>query len=136
MNKLLFKLLLLCALLALTACNLSLPANPTSEPHVIATAWTALLVGTLEKEDGCLRVKSQDSDVSYLLVWPPDSSAESSEDTVRVVTGLVTGNRQEVVLNIGEVVRLGGGTTTRLDKSLSVAANCPGPYWVVGGVVD
>ena len=134
MNQLFFNMLFFCTLLALTACKLSLPTNPTSEPHVIATAWTALLVGTLEKEGECLRVKDQDSEVSYLLVWPPDSSAESSEDRVRVVTGLVTGNRQEVVLDVGEIVHLGGGTTTHLDQSLSVPANCPGPYWVVGDV--
>jgi hypothetical protein len=55
-------------------------------------------------------------------------------DTVRVVTGAITGNRKEVVLHIGEMVRLSGGETENLDEQLRQAlpANCPGPYWVVG----
>ncbi len=133
------KLLLLLALLLLTGCTASTPAAsspvpPTTIPEVVATHQTAELVGTLVKVDQCLRVNDQNSDSSYLLVWPPDLAATVENDTVRVVTGVVTGDRQESSARIGDVVRLGGGEAKDLDEQLqqSVPATCAGPYWVVG----
>lgn len=121
--------------LAVTACSASTTPTPTRSPRVIATYWTAELVGELVKDDGCLRVNSRRG-TSYLLVWPPDLSATIEDDTVRIVTGLVTGDRKEVVLHIGQTVRLSGGegSISFMDEQTrqNVRANCPGPYWVVG----
>lgn len=93
-----------------------------------------MLVGKLVEVENCLRVDDRDSDTSYLLVWPPDITATLEKDTVRVVTSVITGNRKEVVLHVGEMVRLSGGETENLEEQLrqTLPANCPGPYWVVG----
>lgn len=131
-------ILLFSGLLAMTACNSSSSASstttPTAGPQVVATSWTAELIGELVEVEHCIRVNDRDSDTSYLLVWPPDITATTENDTVRVVTGAITGNRKEVVLHVGEMVRLSGGETENLDEQLRQAlpANCPGPYWVVG----
>lgn len=139
MSRLFFQtILLFSGLLAMTACNLSSSANstttPTVEPQVVATSWTAELIGELVEVGRCIRVNDRDSDISYLLVWPPDITATTEEDTVRVVTGAITGNRKEVVIHIGEMVRLSGGETENLDEQLrqTLPTDCPGPYWVVG----
>jgi hypothetical protein len=102
------------------------------------TAWTAALYGKLVKADGCLQVINQLDQSSYTLVWPPDVSASITDDAVHVTFGLVTGNRREVVLHLGENVQIGGGETERLDEQLqqSLSANCTGPYWVVGNNIE
>ncbi len=122
---------------ALTACNSSATSNAAPTPHVVATFWTAELIGELVQIEGCLRVNDRNSDTSYLLVWPPDLAATIEGDTIRVVSGIVTGNQREAVLHIGTLVYLGGGETTHLDEQLqqTVPANCQGPYWVVGNEV-
>lgn len=81
---------------------------------------------------------TRDSNTSYLLVWPPDFVATTETNTVRVVSGIVTGNHKEVVLHIGTLVYLGGGEARHLDEQLqqTVPPNCQGPYWVVGNVVS
>jgi hypothetical protein len=139
MSKPFFQMILLFnGLLAMIACSLfssaSSTTTPTAEPQVVATYWTAELVGELVEVEGCIRVNDRNSDTSYLLVWPPDIAATVENDTVRVVTGILTGNRKEVVLHLGEMVRLSGGETKNLGDQLrqTSPANCPGPYWVVG----
>jgi len=125
-------------LLAMTACRSSFSASstttPTAGPQVIATYWTAELVGELVEVEHCIRVNDRNSDTSYLLVWPPDITATVENDTVRVVTGILTGNRKEAVLHLGEMVHLSGGETRSLGDQLrqTLPANCPEPYWVVG----
>jgi len=107
--------------------------------QIVATRWTASLIGKLSAADGCLRVNDGDSDTSYLLVWPPDQHTVSVEkDTVQIVDRL---KGKTVVWHIGELVRLGGGEVPSieyLDERLrqKLPANCPGPYWVVGSVTS
>lgn len=134
-------ILLFGGLLSMVACNSSSPTSstttPTAGPQVIATFWTAQLIGELVQVGDCLRVNDRDSDTSYLLVWPPDLAVTIEGNTVRVVSGIVTQNRKEVVLHMGTLVYLGGGETTHLDEQLqqTIPANCQGPYWVVGNEV-
>lgn len=111
------------------------PETPT--PVVVATFWTAELVGELTIDEGCVRVIDRVDKVSSLLVWPPDFEMSIEQDTVRVIGGKVTGKRTEVILHDGEVVLLGGGETSELNEQLksSVPPNCLGPYWVVGSQV-
>jgi hypothetical protein len=128
-----FLVLALVGLSCFASCNRLAPQparfEPTESPQVIATAWTALLFGELEREGSCIRVKDRDSATSYLLIWPPDTAYSIEGDTLRAVTGRVTGKTQEVLLQIGERVRLGGGETDHLEAG--VPEECPGPYWVV-----
>lgn len=138
MNKSFYMLaLLFSGLLSMVACNSSsnnLTATSTARPQVVATSWTAELIGELVNIDHCIRVNDIDSDASYLLIWPPDITAIIEIDTIQVVTGAITGNREKVILHIGEMVRLSGGETEKLNEQLmqTLPENCPGPYWVVG----
>ena len=125
-------------LLAMTACNTAPTPTPSPTPQVriIATRYTALLVGELVMTDGCLRVNSiLHSDASYLLVWAPEQQVSVEKDTVRIVDHL---EGKTVVWHIGEIVRLGGagGEFKHLDERqrAELPANCPGPYWLVGSV--
>ena len=128
-------------LLAMTACNTAPTPTPSPTPQVriIATRYTALLVGELVMTDGCLRVNDVNSGTSFLLVWPRGQHTVSVEgDTVRIVDRV---EGKTVVWHIGEIVRLGGGggesiehLDERLRPELPLPANCPGPYWIVGSV--
>ncbi len=130
-------LILLCTSFVFAACSKSIsPTNstPTTIPEIVATAWTASLVGKLEMIDGCLRVISVENDTDYVLVWPPDYSITIDNNKVRVVSGIVTGNHREILLNIGETVKMSGGETEQLSEQIhqSLPPNCVGPYWIVG----
>lgn len=123
-----------------TACNTASVPSSTASPQVVATRWTALLIGKLVKVDGCLRVIDNMSGTSYLLVWPPEQHMVSVEkDAVQIIDRLKGDKR--VVWHIGQIVRLGGGEVTSseyLDERVrqNLPVNCPGPYWVVGDVDD
>jgi hypothetical protein len=125
----------------ITACAVfpSSTPIPSVTPYVSQTAWLAVIYGRLVEEDGCLKVIAQNNQsVSYTLVWPPDVSASITDDIVNVTFGLVTGNRREVVLHLGENVQVGGGETEKLGGQLqhTLPANCKGPYWVVGKSIE
>lgn len=127
-------------LAGLSACASPSPhplPNPTvpSTREVVATAWTALIEGQLVLADGCLKVVETVSQNTYTLVFPPDFSAAISGDTVRITSGLVTGDRREDLIMIGDAVQFGGGTPGILNDELqkTVPYNCQGPYWVFGG---
>ncbi len=106
----------------------------TATPYVVATFWTAKLIGKLTIVEGCVRVIDKVDAVSLLLVWPPDFEATIEKDTVHVIGGKVTGNRKEVILHDGEMVLFGGGEISQPNEQLlsSEPNNCPGPFWVVG----
>jgi hypothetical protein len=84
--------------------------------------------------DGCLRVIGVEDETDYALVWPPDYSITIENTKVRVISGIVTGNHREVLINIGETVKISGGETEQLSKELLqlISSNCAGPYWIVG----
>lgn len=127
--------LLLLFTLFLTSCQVS-HENPTSHPLVVATFLTAELTGTLIEGGGCIRVNSGTQ--SYGLVFPPDTTMTQNGDTVTIEMGLVTDDRREVRLRLGERGRLGGGATDALPTSLAerVDAACTSPYWVIGARIE
>lgn len=102
----------------------------TASPQVVATAFTAELIGKLSIVDGCVRVNIDKNNVSYLLVWPPGITVTIDKETVQIITGVTTGNQNKTILHNGEEVRLSGGETAQ--PGLNITPNCPGPYWVVG----
>ena len=122
----------------LTACGEKTPevtTKPSPEsPEIVVTAWTAEVVGKLLNVDGCVRIRDEESDVDYALVWTPDISATIEGDEVRVISGIVRGKSSEVVLRFGNIVRVSGGETAHPDEELlqNLPANCQGPYWIVG----
>ena len=129
--------------LVLAACVMPTPSGisvatrdyaTVSSPEVVATAYTAILVGELMEVDGCLQVKSSLDDATYTLAWPPDTEVIIADKTVQVTTGIVRRHPETVVLYFGDIVRISGGKTEELSEQLrtSVSEGCPGPYWVVG----
>jgi len=92
------------------------------------------MVGELLNIDGCIRIEDKASSVGYALVWTPDMSVTVEGDGIRIVSGIVRENQQEVVLHIGDTVRVSGGETKYPDEQLlrSLSPNCQEPYWVVG----
>jgi hypothetical protein len=135
--------LLFLLLIGVSACT-SPSSGPFPSPtvpstrEVVATAWTALIEGQLVLEDGCLKVVEPVSQNTYTLVFPPDFSATISGDTVRITSGLVTGDRRDDLIMIGDAVQFGGGTPGILNDELqkTVPSNCQGPYWVFGGFLE
>jgi hypothetical protein len=113
-------------------------STPVVTPEVIITARTAEIRGMLVDTDGCLQVIDQVDHSAYTLAWPADISAVAAADTITVTFGLVTGNRREVLLHIGEEVHMGGGEAEKLGAQLrqTLPANCTGPYWVVGNSIE
>jgi hypothetical protein len=130
-------------IMTISACALSThhPATATltsgstaASSHVVATAWNADLVGRLIEADGCLQIINKQNNTVYTLAWPPDLAVTIEGNNVKILKGIVTGNREEILLNIGETIRMSGGVTENLSKQLqeTVNENCMGPYWVVG----
>jgi hypothetical protein len=98
-------------------------------PQVVATGWTAELIGKLTIVDGCVRVIDS-KNVSYLLVWPLDINTTITKEHIDINTGAVTGHQKRIVLHDGDELRLSGGETPQ--PTLLPPLNCEGPYWMVG----
>ena len=86
-----------------------------------------LLVGELILVDGCLRVKANDSDISYLLVWPPDFSLRIQTEEIEILNGI-----GQVVARVGDEIHTGGGEVPDNFVSQKTLDTCPGPYVEVG----
>ena len=131
---------LLLSLLSLAACEFRPGANnqtlyPTNSTQVIYQYLTAELLGKLVMVNQCLRINGDDG-VNYLLVWPSDFSVRIEGDTLHITQGVVTGDRKDYDLHIGDRIDIGGGTVDKVDTSSFRVSrnNCPGPYWAFYGL--
>ena len=133
-HHLLRLLTILGVLLSVTACETSLVSTPTPAPKIIATAMVAIIEGQLVEIDGCLRVRDDNENINYALVWPPDLRVTIDGDSVNIVTGIVRGKQEEIDVQIGDWVRFSGGETRQISEELSktLSPHCQEPYWVVG----
>lgn len=131
----LLTLTLLSSFFGLTSCTSALYLNSTSTPYVIITAMLAEANGQLVEKDGCLRLIANEEDPGHTLVWPADFKIEIENDQVRVTSGIVSGNRQETTLKIGEMVTLSGGEYVDEQLKKTIPSNCDPPYWVVGSIM-
>jgi hypothetical protein len=131
---------LVCALsLFVAACGaIASPATltPTASttPQVVATRLTDQLTGRLVLVGDCLRVQNSSAPgQSLLLVFPPGFTASVSRATVLVSDFQ---DKKEFTWRVGDIVTLAGGNVPHLDPTLLLLlpADCPGPYWVVGGI--
>ena len=103
---------------------------------VIITAWTARTEGKLSFDGQCLRVKTS-GQINLLLLWPPDFNVTIEGNTLHVITGMITGTRNEADFKVGDNVILGGGIPDGpIDPSFYQVSStmCFGPYWVVGDI--
>lgn len=139
--------------ICLLACK-QLPATsllpnpkPSSEMNVIflqqeapkdgnQIAATALITGTLELNDGCLRLVNKQQNVDYLIIWPFDVAVETKNNFVEIQD-----SNGQVLVQSGQEIRLSGGEipasesqwiSTLLRDDRKLPDTCPGPYWLVG----
>jgi hypothetical protein len=148
------RLLFLALFLAMTACTSATDSSlQPSENHPSATAsdpsktiffprqektdgerfvMDGEIRGTLVLADNCIRVDEDDSDESYLLIWPPDFNITIENGTIEILNG-----DGEIVAHIGDMIHIGGGEIpllSMLDKSVQeqVPPQCSARYWIVG----
>ncbi len=96
----------------------------------------ALYQGRVEVDQaGCFRLDLQPE--RHTVVWPFGFRLG------REKAGLVVLDGDDEALRIGDLVRLGGGEVQALPDGLVAAAmrqaalvRCPGPFWIVGEVLD
>ena len=92
----------------------------------------AEVYGTLVLTNNCIYIESNESDTSYLLIWPPGFKL-ASENSIMTIH-----NRDsEGMVNVGDRVRLSGGevkSLIMLDEYVQeqLPHQCSGPYWVIG----
>ncbi len=101
-------------------------------PEGLRAEMAALLIGELTEEDGCLRVGEKGE--SSLVIWPCDHTVTATEDgTVQIRDG--DGN---VVAEVGDIVRLGGGQVPTVDNlaGTEIPDRCGGPYWIASSEVE
>ena len=92
----------------------------------------ALASGTLVLVDNCLRLKVNESDISYMLIWPPDFSLKDENGNVNILN-----ENNKIVASIGDQVQMSGGEIKLLillDKSIQeqVPSQCIEPFWLMG----
>lgn len=136
-------ILIVSSFLSVTTCTISPihTATSTSQPtdYVLYTAWVARTEGILVNEEGCIRIKKPNENrPGDALAWPPDLEKSIEDGRLWVVSGLVSGHRQEYIIRFGERVVLSGGWNNNLDEQLlgTIPDDCPGPYFVVGGIME
>ena len=95
----------------------------------------SLLIGLLVAQEGCLRIESRDSEVSYVPIWPPGYELSFASGAIDVVDE--TGKARA---RVGEGIYMGGGEVHLLERipaidaqtKRALAERCSGPYWIVG----
>lgn len=103
--------------------RLSNGISTTPSPQVVATRFTAELIGQLVEKDGCLRVEAAPYAKDYALVWPAEYKIQRDAAGITMVDG----QGKQTTWQVGQWVHLGGGESGSDEK-------CPGPYWLVGDV--
>lgn len=97
------------------------------------------IYGEIIEEDGCLRLNSNEGRESYLIIWPPDYSLNTENDTIQIYNAA-----GQIMGTIGERVHMGGGEINSLEGVISVdqqlleelPPNCTGPYWISAGIIS
>jgi len=97
-----------------------------------ATFMEALMEGTLVLQDECLRVRHDDGDEGYLIIWQVDYYVNNNAGAIEILD-----RSGQVVARVGEGIRMGGGEvpmTDRLRQQLRdpLPDECQGPYWLMG----
>ena len=89
--------------------------------------------GRLELRGKCLMAVFDDA--SYVIVWPPKFTFETSSDTVRVLDA-----EGKVVATVGEPISMSGWKVERFEQLDLIEGGadglcCDGPYWVVRSMI-
>ncbi len=113
---------------------------PASQPHIPqmptnpeGEVMTALLFGKLVSQDGCLRIRVEGTDESYLVLWPSGTKWDAGENGVLVKLKSYT-----VIVRVGEILKLSGGEIPSVAEKQfrelhsDIDSRCLGPYWILG----
>jgi len=96
----------------------------------LGMCMTALLIGTLRLEEGCLYVQPLGGGGNLVPIWQPGYTLRIAGDQV-----LVINESGEVAAQVGEEVYMGGGggsIDTWVQQQIPSA--CQGDYWIACGV--
>lgn len=98
-------------------------------------AMTAEIFGTLVVVTNCIRINDNESDTSYLLIWPPNFTLSTKVNVIQILD-----EDGEVMACVGDEVRISGGEIKSLSffsepMQKQIPPNCSGPYWIVGDEV-
>ena len=90
------------------------------------------LQGKLLIKGGCLRVSESDEETGRLIIWQPDYFLNNNQGTVEVLD-----REGKVVARVGEQISLTAAGVTDWERQLRepLPEQCPGPYWVMDGIV-
>ena len=136
-RKLLISVVCLAVVLLFAAGCKQSSSNPyfpvAAQPE--STYPLALTTGKLVVDGDYMRVKSGWFFAKgSLLIWPYGYSLKTTDGKISVID-----KDGQVVAVVGDEVKFGGGEISLeiVEKYLGKAlpANCPGPYWLVSGVV-
>lgn len=101
-------------------------------PEGLRVEMSALLVGELVEENGCLRVGEPGH--TNLVIWPYDHTVTAADDgRLQIHDG--TG---AVVARQGDIVHLGGGQVPSADSltPIDIPDRCTGPYWIAARDIE
>jgi asparagine N-glycosylation enzyme membrane subunit Stt3 len=79
-----------------------------------------------------LRVSERDEEAGRLIIWQPDYFLNNNQGTVEVLD-----REGKVVARVGEPISLTAAGVTDWERQLRepLPEQCPGPYWVMDGIV-
>jgi hypothetical protein len=91
----------------------------------------ALMIGTLEVENGCLQVTQEGNDQRMVIVWQTDYFLNNNEGSIEMLD-----RDGKVVARVGEMIYLGGGEIRSIDPDqlqAPIPEHCSGtPIWLMG----
>ncbi|MBN1180301.1 MAG: hypothetical protein JXD18_13900, partial [Anaerolineae bacterium] len=100
-------------------------------PEGLRVEMTALLIGELRENDGCLRIGEEGH--GHLIIWPYDHTVTAEDGMLQILDGSGV-----LVARVGDVVRVGGGETRSPGSATptEIPARCTGPYWIAGSQIE
>lgn len=101
-------------------------------PEGLGEEMTALIIGELIEENGCVRVSGNGK--SHLIIWPYDHTLIATKDgKLQIRDG-----RNVAVVNVGDTVQISGGEVPSSTQDLTpveIPDRCSGPYWLAGSEI-
>ena len=91
-----------------------------------------LTQGILVASDSCIRLNEDNSDLSFMIIWPPDYNYSIEDEMISVLNGDGT-----LMAKVGNKVKISGGGVeifSALPKYIQdqTSSICAPPYWLMG----
>ncbi|GJM40333.1 MAG: hypothetical protein DHS20C20_06150 [Ardenticatenaceae bacterium] len=99
---------------------------------------TAAITGELIEVNGCIRIRTNDEPMGYLVIWGPNYSFTTQNNVIEILNGT-----NQIVASVGQSIHMGGGGGANLPSNIEKTifnlpspSSCPGPFWVGADVVQ